>query len=170
MNAQRTFFSAIVLLAGSGMAQAAGAAAATDSESLTEAQAYPGVALMEEVIVTASPDDFPTMDFIRARLRELPPIEIVTVTAKYPEALQAEDLAATRWQEPERLPPVLRVYRASPPSLDIAGPVEFAVADAAAVTVPWEIDHASVAIVDQKFLPQLPDLDADSNDERVLRF
>lgn len=170
MNAQRNFFSAIVLLAGSGMAHAAGAAASAEPVNVTDAQASAGVAVMEEVIVKASPDDFPNVEFLMARLRELPPIEIVTVTAKYPADLQTEPVAATQWQGPERLPPMVRVYRASPPSFDVAGPVEFTVADAAAVTVAWELEPASVEIAEQEFLPQLPDLDADPDPERILRF
>lgn len=170
MNAQRNIFSAIVLLAGSGMAHAAGAAASAEPESLTEAQAYPGVAVMEEVIVTASADDFPTIEFLTARLRELPPVEIVTATAKYPEDLPTEDAAATQWPLLERLAPVVRVYRASPPSFEIAGPAEFAVADNAAVTVAWELITASIETADQSYLPQLPNFAADSSKERILRF
>ena len=170
MNAQRNFFSAIALLAGSGMAHAAGAAASAEPANIADAQASAGAAVMEEVIVTASPNDFPTMEFLMARLRELPPIEIVTVTAKYPADLQTETVAATQWQEPERLPPVVRVYRASPPSFDAAGPVEFRVADTAAVTVAWELDPASVEMAEQEFVPKLPDLDADSDPAHILRF
>lgn len=170
MNAQRNFFSAIVLLAGSGVAHAAGAAASEKPANITDAQANASVAVMEEVIVTVSPDDFPTMEFLMARLRELPPIEVVTVTAKYPADLQTEPVAATQWQGPERLPPVVRVYRASPPSFDAAGPVDFSVADAAAVTVAWELDPASIEMAEQEFLPELPDLDADSAPGRILRF
>ncbi len=170
MNAQRNFFSAIVLLAGSGMAHAAGAAASAEPANVTDAQENAGVAVMEEVIVTANPNDFPTMEFLMARLRELPPIEIVTVTAKYPADLQTDTVAATRWQGPERLPPVVRVYRASPPSFDAAGPVEFTVADAAAVTVAWELDPASIEMAEQEFLPELPDVDPDSDPGHILRF
>ena len=170
MNTQRNFFSAIVLLAGSGMVHAAGAAASAEPANVTDAQAHAGVAVMEEVIVTASPNDFPNVEFLMARLRELPPIEIVTVTAKYPADLQTEPVAATQWQGPERLPPEVRVYRASPPSFDVAGPVEFTVADAAAATIAWELDPGSIDIAEGEFLPRLPDLDADSDPEHILRF
>ena len=170
MNAQRNIFSAIVLLAGSGMAHAAGAAATAQVDGLSEAPAYPGVAVMEEVIVTANADDFPIMDFLVARLRELPPIEIVTVTGKYPEGLQTEDVAVSARPLSERLPPAIRVYQASPPSLEFAGPVEFALADNAAVSVAWELDAGLIEIAGQDFLPTLPDLDADSDEERILRF
>ena len=170
MNAQRNIFSAIVLLAGSGLAHAAGAAASEDAASLSEAQAYAGVAVMEEVIVTASRDDFPTIEFLTARLQELPPIEIVTATAKYPEDLQTEDVAATQWPRLERVPPVVRVYQASPPSFEIAGPAEFTIADDVTVTVAWELAPASIEIAGQELVPQLPNLDADSSEERILRF
>lgn len=170
MNAQRNIFSAIVLLAGSGLAHAAGAAASAEADSLSEAQAYPGVAVMEEVIVTASRDDFPTIEFLRARLQELPPIEIVTATAKYPEDLQTEDVAATQWPRPERVPPEIRVYQASPPSFEIAGPAEFTIVDDAAVTVAWELDTATIKFAEQELVPQLPNFDSPSSEARTLRF
>ena len=170
MNAQRNTFSAIVLLAGSGLAHAAGTAASAEADSLSEAQAYTGVAVMEEVIVTANRDDFPTIEFLTARLQELPPIEIVTATAKYPEDLQTEDVAATQLPRLERVPPVFRVYQDSPPSFEIAGPAEVTVADNAAVTITWELDTAAIEVAKQELQPQLPNLDADSSEERILRF